>query len=209
MSETRELDGRRALVTGGTKGIGEAVAARLREAGATVLTTARARPRHRRRPLRGGRPRHRRGLRAVADAVRDRLGGVDIIVHVVGGSSAPAGGFAAARRRRVAARARPEPVPRRAAGSRAAAGDARARLGRDHPRHLDPGAAAAARGHPRLRRREGRALELQQGPVQGSEPEGHPRGAGLARLGRDRRRRRPGEELAKKTGTDYDGAPQA
>src|SRR5262249_5500577 len=26
--------------------------------------------------------------------VRDRLGGVDIIVHVVGGSSAPAGGFA-------------------------------------------------------------------------------------------------------------------
>ena len=30
----------------------------------------------------------------MADAVRDRLGGVDIIVHVVGGSSAPAGGFA-------------------------------------------------------------------------------------------------------------------
>jgi NAD(P)-dependent dehydrogenase (short-subunit alcohol dehydrogenase family) len=29
----------------------------------------------------------------VADAVRDHLGGVDIIVHVVGGSSAPAGGF--------------------------------------------------------------------------------------------------------------------
>jgi len=30
----------------------------------------------------------------LARAVRDRLGGVDIIVHVVGGSSAPAGGFA-------------------------------------------------------------------------------------------------------------------
>jgi len=30
----------------------------------------------------------------VADAVRKRLGGIDIIVHVVGGSSAPAGGFA-------------------------------------------------------------------------------------------------------------------
>jgi hypothetical protein len=26
--------------------------------------------------------------------VRDRLGGIDIVVHVVGGSSAPAGGFA-------------------------------------------------------------------------------------------------------------------
>ena len=30
----------------------------------------------------------------VANAIRDRLGGIDIIVHVVGGSSAPAGGFA-------------------------------------------------------------------------------------------------------------------
>jgi len=34
----------RALVTGGTKGVGEAVVAALREAGATVLTTARSRP---------------------------------------------------------------------------------------------------------------------------------------------------------------------
>jgi NAD(P)-dependent dehydrogenase (short-subunit alcohol dehydrogenase family) len=30
----------------------------------------------------------------VANAVRERLGGIDIIVHNVGGSSAPAGGFA-------------------------------------------------------------------------------------------------------------------
>jgi NAD(P)-dependent dehydrogenase (short-subunit alcohol dehydrogenase family) len=35
-----------------------------------------------------------KGCAIVADAVRDRLDGVDIIVHVVGGSSAPAGGFA-------------------------------------------------------------------------------------------------------------------
>jgi len=35
------------------------------------------------------------GCATVAGAVRDRLDGVDIIVHVVGGSSAPAGGFAA------------------------------------------------------------------------------------------------------------------
>jgi len=39
-----ELEGRRALVTGGTKGIGEAVVARLIEAGARVLATARSRP---------------------------------------------------------------------------------------------------------------------------------------------------------------------
>ncbi|MDB5464130.1 MAG: short-chain dehydrogenase, partial [Phenylobacterium sp.] len=86
---------RRALVTGGTKGIGEAVARRLRDAGASVLTTARARP--------DGQPDDLfvaadlstpEGCKAVAQAVRDRLGGVDIIVHVLGGSSAPAGGFA-------------------------------------------------------------------------------------------------------------------
>jgi NAD(P)-dependent dehydrogenase (short-subunit alcohol dehydrogenase family) len=34
------------------------------------------------------------GCEAVAAAVRNRLGEVDIVVHVVGGSSAPAGGFA-------------------------------------------------------------------------------------------------------------------
>jgi NAD(P)-dependent dehydrogenase (short-subunit alcohol dehydrogenase family) len=33
------------------------------------------------------------GCTAAANAVRERLGGVDIIVHNVGGSSAPAGGF--------------------------------------------------------------------------------------------------------------------
>jgi NAD(P)-dependent dehydrogenase (short-subunit alcohol dehydrogenase family) len=95
MSDNPELAGRRALVTGGSKGIGAAVAARLREAGATVLTTARTRP--------GGLPDDLfvaadvttpEGCAAVADAVLERLGGIDIIVHVVGGSSAPAGGFA-------------------------------------------------------------------------------------------------------------------
>lgn len=95
MSDNLELDGRRALVTGGTKGIGKAMVARLREAGATVLTTARTRS--------ADLPDDlfvtadittSSGCATVADAVRNRLGGIDIIVHGVGGSSAPAGGFA-------------------------------------------------------------------------------------------------------------------
>jgi NAD(P)-dependent dehydrogenase (short-subunit alcohol dehydrogenase family) len=44
MSDDLELNGCRALVTGGTQGIGEAVVARLREAGVKVLTTARTTP---------------------------------------------------------------------------------------------------------------------------------------------------------------------
>src|SRR5881296_4382268 len=97
MSDGLELDGRRALVTGGTQGIGAAVVARLRETGAKVLTTARTTP--------AGLPdadlfvaadvATAEGCSIVAEAVFHRLGGVDIIVHVVGGSSAPAGGFAA------------------------------------------------------------------------------------------------------------------
>jgi NAD(P)-dependent dehydrogenase (short-subunit alcohol dehydrogenase family) len=96
MSDYLELQGKRALVTGGTKGVGQAVVTALREAGATVLTTARSRPE---------RADHADqfvtadvstpdGCAVVAQAVRERLGGIDIIVHVVGGSSAPAGGFA-------------------------------------------------------------------------------------------------------------------
>ena len=86
----------RALVTGGTKGVGEAVVAALREAGATVLTTARSRPDNLSHPDQfiAADVSTAEGCAAVAKAVHDRLGGIDIVVHVVGGSSAPAGGFA-------------------------------------------------------------------------------------------------------------------
>jgi NAD(P)-dependent dehydrogenase (short-subunit alcohol dehydrogenase family) len=95
MSAELQLSGHRALVTGATKGVGEAVAAQLREAGVKVLTTARS---HHQsvadRLFVAADVTSVEGCATIADAVRKRLGGVDIVVHVVGGSSAPAGGFA-------------------------------------------------------------------------------------------------------------------
>ncbi|MHC8287778.1 SDR family oxidoreductase [Pseudomonas sp. XS1P51] len=90
-----ELQGLRALVTGGTKGIGEAVVKRLRENGARVMTTARSRPEHLMdEAFVVADVSTADGCLKVAEAVKAGLGGLDIIVHVVGGSSAPAGGFA-------------------------------------------------------------------------------------------------------------------
>jgi NAD(P)-dependent dehydrogenase (short-subunit alcohol dehydrogenase family) len=90
------LEGQRALVTGGTKGAGEAIVSALREAGARVLTTARSRPPSlaRAEDFIAADVSGAEGCARVAQAVRERLGGIDIVVHVVGGSSAPAGGFA-------------------------------------------------------------------------------------------------------------------
>ena len=94
--DPHEFDGKRVLVTGGTKGIGQAVAARLREGGAKLLTTSRGRPADLADQdlFIAADITTAEGCALVADAVFKRLGGVNIIVHVVGGSSAPGGGFA-------------------------------------------------------------------------------------------------------------------
>lgn len=90
------LAGKRALVTSGTRGAGAATVDLFRRLGAEVLTVARA-------------PSDRlpvemvvtadlatpEGCETLAQAARERLAGVDILVHMLGGSSAPAGGFAA------------------------------------------------------------------------------------------------------------------
>ena len=93
--QTDDLAGTRALVSGGTRGTGAAVAARLKDAGAHITATGRHAVEH---------------LHAdeflVADVTTvegtDTVighvsgnGGADIIVHVAGGgASAPSGGFA-------------------------------------------------------------------------------------------------------------------
>ena len=95
MAYSLDIEGHRALVTGGTQGLGQAIVATLREAGVKVLTTARRRPSALAEDIQfvAADLSTAEGCVAVAEAVRERLGGVEIIVHVVGGSSAPAGGF--------------------------------------------------------------------------------------------------------------------
>ena len=90
------LQGRRAVVTGGTKGTGAAIVTRLRSAGAHVTAVAR-------RPNASNNLAaddfiaadltSAAGVAAVAAHVRDG-GGAQILVHVAGGSGAPSGGFA-------------------------------------------------------------------------------------------------------------------
>lgn len=97
MSFDLGLKGARALVTGGTKGIGAAVVDALRKAGARVVTTARTAPANSTGDVHfiAADITTAEGCATVAAGVLDRLGGVDVIVHVVGGSSAAGGGFAA------------------------------------------------------------------------------------------------------------------
>lgn len=93
MGAAGELLGKRALVTGGTQGIGAAIVRRLLAAGATVLTTARHEVAEESSALfvraDVSTP---DGAGTIARAVQDQLGGVDILVNTVGGTSSPPGG---------------------------------------------------------------------------------------------------------------------
>ncbi|MGG7603218.1 SDR family oxidoreductase [Massilia sp. BKSP1R2A-1] len=88
------FQGKHALVTGGTMGMGEATALRLAQDGAVVITTARRAPEA---PLPGVRYIEAdlatsAGAAHVADVVRREFGHLDFLVNNVGGSSAPGGG---------------------------------------------------------------------------------------------------------------------
>jgi NAD(P)-dependent dehydrogenase (short-subunit alcohol dehydrogenase family) len=97
MSFDLQLQGRRALVTGGTKGVGAAVAQALLDAGVQVMTTARSVPES---SISGvvyvaADLSTAQGATDAAQSAIQHWGGVDILVNVLGGSSAPGGGFAA------------------------------------------------------------------------------------------------------------------
>jgi NAD(P)-dependent dehydrogenase (short-subunit alcohol dehydrogenase family) len=89
-----EFSGKRVLVTGGTKGAGKAIAERFQRGGATVIVTARSTPEEKTNnhfiQADVSTP---EGTANVITEILERFNGIDIIVHNVGGSSAPSGGF--------------------------------------------------------------------------------------------------------------------
>jgi NAD(P)-dependent dehydrogenase (short-subunit alcohol dehydrogenase family) len=91
--EASDFKGRRILVTGGTRGIGEAIVERLIRGGGKVITTGRSVPPDA-TPDRFVQAdvSTREGIDQVVEAVTNGLGGLDILIHNVGGSAAPGGG---------------------------------------------------------------------------------------------------------------------
>lgn len=91
-----QLADKRILVTGGTRGVGKAVVDLFLAEGAKVLASARRASKDVPGELLVQADlTTAEGCTALVEAARQRLGRVDIIVHVLGGSSAPGGGFAA------------------------------------------------------------------------------------------------------------------
>lgn len=95
-SDPTEFAGKRVLISGGTKGLGRATVDRFLAGGARVITAARG-PQE---PIDGvefvqADLTTAEGGKALAEAALARLGGIDVLAHVVGGSATPGGGFLA------------------------------------------------------------------------------------------------------------------
>lgn len=91
-----EFAEKRVLVSGGSKGLGRATVDRFLAGGARVITAARGAL----EPIEGvefvrADLTTAEGSEALAKAKLERMGGVDILAHVVGGSASPGGGFLA------------------------------------------------------------------------------------------------------------------
>lgn len=95
MDYQNELSGKIALVTGGTKGAGKAIAERLFQAGATVIITARNAPEKNNSKLHfiASDLSTAEGSQKVVSEVLSTYGRLDVLVNNLGSSSTPAGGF--------------------------------------------------------------------------------------------------------------------
>lgn len=95
LKSNRDLEGKIALVTGGTKGIGKAIADRLAQAGAKVIVTARNYPAD--TELKPyfiaadlSKP---EDIVKVTQEIDEQFGGLDILVNNMGANTFPGGGF--------------------------------------------------------------------------------------------------------------------
>ncbi len=95
MNYQNELSGKIALVTGGTKGAGKAIAERLAQAGATVIISARKAPEKENSNLHfiGADLSTPEGSQKVVSEILSTYGRLDILVNNLGSSTTPAGGF--------------------------------------------------------------------------------------------------------------------
>lgn len=91
--ETIDLKGKRALVTGGTKGIGKAIADELAKAGAQVIVSARTKQEENRHHFIAADLTSPTDVERLAQALRADFGGIDILINNVGGLTTPGGGF--------------------------------------------------------------------------------------------------------------------
>ncbi|RFZ85358.1 SDR family oxidoreductase [Mucilaginibacter terrenus] len=90
--ELKDIKGKRALVTGGTKGIGKAIADELAEAGATVIVSARTKPENTAHHFIAADLTDAGQTATLAQKIEDAFGGIDILINNVGGLTTPGGG---------------------------------------------------------------------------------------------------------------------
>jgi len=91
----QDLTGKRALVTGGTKGIGKAIADRLAQSGARVIVTARNNPAdsdNKHHFIAADLTQPEQVLKLTQE-IDEQFGGIDILINNVGGLTTPGGGF--------------------------------------------------------------------------------------------------------------------
>lgn len=91
-NHSKDLTGKTALVTGGTKGIGKAIADRLAQAGAKVIITARNQSDSSHHFIAADLTQPD-DVSRLEQEINEKSGGIDILINNVGGLTTPGGGF--------------------------------------------------------------------------------------------------------------------